>query len=462
MKIKIVFPEKEDWTGRERNIAQARVVSTAILSLQYLAGLAPSNVDIELIDMMYGDVPGYKNQADLVAIHVRTPVATTAFGIADEFRRRGVKVVMGGPHPTLLPEECKGHSDAVCIGEGERAWPAMIEDFARGDLRDYYVGGPHAVRHLNGRIREFPWSDMRNLPMPRRDLFPSGRYRSQGVLLSRGCPYGCKFCSVKNLQGAEVRLRPIEEVLKEISEIQGPIFFAEENATGILATADYHLKLFRRMAATGKKRDWSGGSTLGMASKEKGIKVLEAAVDSGFCFAFIGFESLSQVSARNAGVLGKLGQSHIETFDWKQLEKLVRVYYDLGIYIMGYFIIGFDEDREETYERIMDFCDETLVIPMFTMLAPMPGTQLYQEYRDQRRFREGIKWDDFGADIPTFHHPYFSASELNQRYRDLWDQSFTSDRIEDRLRFVSKRFPGVSDIARKVQISVRDAFNIKA
>lgn len=465
MRIKIIFPENERMI---RARIQRKAAPAPPLSLEYLAALAPPGVKIELIDMGQGDDPGYHNAVEdgveLVAIHIRTPVATTAFRITDQLRNKGIKVAVGGPHPTLLPEECKGHSDAVCIGEGEEAWPAMLDDLAKGDLKDYYVGGPYNTSHLKGRIRKFPARpDLRNLPTPRRDLFPPGRYKLQGVFVSRGCPYNCNFCSVKNLQGAKVRLRPVEEVLEEISGIEEPIFFAEENATGIPSTADYHLALFQRMASTGVGRSWSGGSTLGMASDKRGRRVLEAAAKSGFCFAFIGFETLSQISAQNAGVLKKLGHSRAETFDWKTLGELVKVYYDLGVYVMGYFIVGFDEDTEETYKRIMDFCDSTLVVPMFTMLAPMPGTQLYEEYSRGRRFRKGIEWDDFGSDTPIFHHPHFSASKLNRHYQELWEQAYTLSRVAARSDFVGKKFSQKAfDIVHGVQFGVRQAFTLKA
>lgn len=465
MRIKMIFPENERML---RTRIQRKAAPAPPLSLGYLAAMVPPDTEIEFIDIGQGDNPNcdsaIEDETDLVAIHVRTPVATTAFRIADKFRSQGVKVVMGGPHPTLLPEECRRHSDAVCIGEGEEAWPAMINDLITGgNLKDYYIGGPYNTDYLNGEIQKFPLrSDLRNLPIPRRDLFPQGRYKLQGVFLSRGCPYDCKFCSVKNLQGAKVRLRPLEEILKEISGIEGPIFFAEENATGIPSTADYHLALFQRMTSMGIERNWSGGSTLGMASDARGRKVLEAAARSGLCFAFIGFETLSRISAQNTGVLSKLGQSRAETFDRKKLGELVRIYYDLGIYVMGYFIVGLDDDTEETYKRIIDFCDSTLVMPMFTMLAPMPGTQLYQEYARNRRFREGINWDDFGSDTPVFHHPNFSASELNRHYQNLWEQAYTLNRVAIRNNFVNKRFSlKTLDITQGVQSSVRQVFELK-
>lgn len=458
MRIKMIFPENEKMI---RARIQRKAAPAPPLSLEYLAALTPPDVKIGLIDMGRGDSPGYQDEVDLVAIHVRTPVATTAFRIADQFREKNIKVAMGGPHPTILPKNCKRHSDAVCVGEGEEAWPAMVDDLTKGDLKDYYVGGPYNISHLNGRVRKFPSRpDLRNLPMPRRDLFPPGRYKFQGVFVSRGCPYDCKFCSVKNLQGANVRLRPVEEVLKEISGIDEPIFFAEENATGIPSNADYHITLFQRMVGARVERSWSGGSTLGMAAHKKGREVLEAAAKSGFCFAFVGFETLSQISAQNAGVLKKLGHSRAEIFNLERLRELVKVYYDLGIYVMGYFIIGFDEDTEETYKRIIEFCDSTLVMPMFTMLAPMPGTKLYEEYSLNKRFRKGINWDDFGSDAaPVFHHPYFSILEIKQYYQELYEQAYALDHVAAREDFVSKKFSQKTlDIARGVHLGVRQSF----
>jgi radical SAM superfamily enzyme YgiQ (UPF0313 family) len=458
MKLKIIFPANDRLVSQRVKAAPAPP-----LSLEYLAGLAPADAEVELLDMGHGDVPDYADPAeggtDLVAIHVRTPVASTAFRVADGYRKNGVKVAMGGPHPTLLPQECKAHSDAVCIGEGEEAWPALLNDLTKDDLRDYYVGGPYKVGHLKGRVRKFASRpDLKNLSTPRRNLFPAGRYKLQGVFVSRGCPYDCCFCSVRNLQGARVRLRPQEEVLEEISGIEGPIFFAEENATGIPATSDYFRSLFRGMAGSGVKRSWAGASPLGMAADRRGRRVLEAAADSGYCFAFIGFETLSMKTADSAGVLGKLGHTGSDRFDERRLEELVRVFYDLGVYVMGYFIVGFDEDTEETFKRIIDFCDRTMVLPMFTVLAPMPGTRLYEEYLEGGRFRKKVEWDDFGSDSLTFRHPRFSGPKLNRLYNGLWAEAYTPERMVARLDFARKTSPRAFGIAYETQLNIMRAF----
>ncbi len=205
-------------------------------------------------------------------------------------------------------------------------------------------------------------------------------------------------------------------------------------------------------------RHWAGASTIAMAAQKRGRKVLEAAAESGYCFAFIGFETLSGDSAQSAGVLGKLGHSRPETFDLKKMEELVKVYYDLGVYVMGYFIIGFDEDTAETYKRIIDFCDRTMILPMFTLLAPMPGTQLYEEYSRQGRFRRNIEWDDFGCDSLTFKHPRFSAPKLERHYNELWEQTYTPDRLVARLDFVRKVSPPSFNIAYETQLNIMRAF----
>lgn len=454
MKIKIIFPANDRLVSQRVKAAPAPP-----LSLEYLAGLAPPDVGIDLIDMGQGDDPGYYDQVDLVALHVRTPVASTAFRIADRFKDLGVKVAMGGPHPTLLPRECKEHCNALCIGEGEEAWPALLGDLDKGDLKDYYVGGPYDVAGLEGRVLTFPTRpDLTKLPQPRRGLFPAGRYKLNGIFISRGCPYDCKFCAVKELQGAQVRLRPMEAILEEIAGINGPIFFAEENATGIPATCDYYLNLFQAMVNTGVKRNWSGASTLAMAADKQGRRVLEAAAKSGYCFSFIGFETLSHTSAERAGILAKLGNLPREKYGQKQLQEFLKVYYDLGIYVMGYFIVGFDEDTEETYKQILDFCDQAMLMPMFTVLAPMPGTELYQQYSQQGRFREKIEWDDFGSDSLTFYHPRFSTQEFNGIYQELWTKAYSPDRIIARLDFVRKISLPAFGIAYETQLNIMHAF----
>lgn len=429
MRLKIIFPSHERLVSRRMG-----TIPAPPLSLEYLAGLTPAGIEVELVDMGVGDSPGLGTPVDLVAIHTRTPCATTAYRLADGFLAQGVRVVLGGPHPTLLPAEALAHADAICMGEAEETWPVLLEDFAQGKLRRVYAAGPSDLSTLPGPRYQVPHlPDLKGLPHPRRDLFPPGRYLMEGVFISRGCPYDCKFCAVKQLQGACIRHRPVEEVVAEVATLKKDFFLAEENALGHPGGWAYHLNLFQEMSRLPGQRRWSGASTLAWTVDPQGRKVLQAAAESGLFFSALGLETLSPEAARRSGVLGKLGYTGGEDLDPARQKEALRVYRDLGIIVMGYFILGLDGDTLETYQRILDFCDETQILPVFTVLAPMPGTDFYREYAEAGRLLPGVEWDSYGSDEVVFLHPTLSREELQQAHAELWRQAYAPERIARRV-----------------------------
>ena len=160
---------------------------------------------------------------DLVGITVLTEVALRAYQIGDAYRRKGVKVVMGGIHPTVLPEEALEHADAVVVGEAEGVWPQLVADAASGQMQRIYRAGK--------------MTDLEGLPKPRRDLFPGSQGKGYipvpiGVETSRGCPYDCEFCCIGQTLGQQYRVRPVQEVIAEIESIDSPHLFFVDDALG--------------------------------------------------------------------------------------------------------------------------------------------------------------------------------------------------------------------------------------
>src|SRR5574341_147796 len=178
-----------------------------MLNLGMLAALTPSDVDITITDENVEPVV-FDKDVDLVGITVLTPTAPRAYEIADNFRQMGGTVVLGGVHPTFVPEEASLHADAVCLGEAEGYWGQLIQDFKKGKLKKFY------------KCEEKP--DPLVIPIARRDLFQKKGYIIRKTLLTtRGCPFSCNFCSVVQFFGSTYRFRAIEDIVNEVATLRG-------------------------------------------------------------------------------------------------------------------------------------------------------------------------------------------------------------------------------------------------
>jgi radical SAM superfamily enzyme YgiQ (UPF0313 family) len=202
MKLKIIFPKRDFWTDDALSKLAMPVTPT------YLAALTPQDVDVRICDLAAGDTVDYGEDVDLVAITVKTPHSVKAYEMADEFRRRRVPVVLGGPHVTTLPLEARDQADALFIGEAEDTWKVMLNDLRVNKLKDFYVGGPFDTSGLGGQIYHVETRPtLTGVPQLRRDLLPRKRYMMDSVFTSRGCPYTCTFCGVPSLFGYHLRRR---------------------------------------------------------------------------------------------------------------------------------------------------------------------------------------------------------------------------------------------------------------
>ncbi|MEJ2629088.1 MAG: radical SAM protein, partial [bacterium] len=186
------------------------------MALALLARITPPDMEVSIVDEIIQSL-NFDSAVDLVGITVNSKTVARSYEIGDEFRKRGVSVVMGGIHPTVCPQEAIEHADAVVIGESELVWNQLLEDFQKGNLQKFY--------------KNHKYPDLQNYPIPQRELFPDNKYITTNIIqTSRGCPYNCSFCSVPSIYGTKVRLRSVDNVINEIKTLNGnEIIFVDDN-----------------------------------------------------------------------------------------------------------------------------------------------------------------------------------------------------------------------------------------
>lgn len=432
-----------------------------------LAALTPPEHEVELVDMFYGDEVDYEAETDLVAITVRTPLAGNAYEIADRFRERGVNVVLGGPHMFAFPNEAAEHATAVAIGEGEPLWPVILEDFAHGEPKSFYVCGPYPVETLNGQVhhvRERP--SLEKLPMMRRDLLPRARYMMDSIFTTRGCPNHCRFCPVTDIYGGKIRHRPIDEVVAEVSTLRDRYFNVDDSVFGHPQIVDrpeenqYYLDLYRELAALRPKRLWTGGGGLSAVDYKDGRRILELAAESGLSAIAAGLESISGQGQKQSGAWRKLHYTSPDAFDLERMKRNVRTIQGMGIEVRGFFIIGWDEDTLDTYRRTLEFCDECGITPFIFTLTPMPGSRVYSEYSEQGRIFPDVPWEAYGTGYVIYKHPLMSAQDMFRVNADVMTEGYSMRRIFRRTlqAFRNRPWPDTAMNSFLTQLGIRKAY----
>jgi radical SAM superfamily enzyme YgiQ (UPF0313 family) len=326
--------------------------------------------------------------ADVVGITFHTPSAFHAYDIAARFRSRGICVVMGGPHATLLPEEASRYADVVFIGEAEGLWEDFLKSFESGTYLRVYrqTGAP----------------SMENAPAARKDLFHR-RDHSSGVLFAtRGCPGQCDFCTVAVMYRHRLRQRPIAEVAAEYASFKGNvIIFWDDNLAGDM---EYSKKLFRAIAPY--RKWWSSQVSIHAGQDDE---FLEVAAYSGCKQLFVGLESISQQSMAEVNK----GFNRVEEY----LQIIQRIH-SHGIAVQAGIVFGFDHDTAEIFEDTIDFLERAGVQnATFNILTPFPGTPLFRRMEAEGRIvtRDWRKYNS--RDDVVFQPKRMSAAELLAGFR---------------------------------------------
>ncbi len=332
------------------------------LSIGILAAATPREWDrcffddrIEAID--------FDRPTDLAAISVETYTARRAYQIAAEYRRRGVRVVMGGYHATACPQEALEHADAVCVGEGEPVWAAILRAAAEGSLAGVYTA---------------PRSEALARVTPDRSIFAGKRYFPLALVESgRGCRFRCSFCAVAAFHQSTYRRRPIPEIVAEIAALREKVvFFVDDNIVGDPGGAK---ELFRALAPLGIQ--WISQASIDIV---RDAELLDLAAASGCRGLLVGFESLER------GNLSSVGKQVNLAADYAAAIAALRA---RGILIYGTFMFGLGRDTADTIRDAVRFARrQKLFLAAFAHLVPFPGTPLYASLAEAGRLVHERWW----------------------------------------------------------------------
>jgi radical SAM superfamily enzyme YgiQ (UPF0313 family) len=368
------------------------------LSLPLLAGLTPPDVDVRLIDENV-EITDTDTPADWVAITCMTASAPRAYVIADAFRRRGIPVVIGGIHPTIMPDEAGAHADAVVVGEAEPIWAQIIEDLRANQLKPRYS--------------DYGFASLEKMPLPRRDLLRGDRYLTTNVVqTARGCPNGCSFCSVTNIFGKRYRFRPIPEVVEEIRTLKGWVGFVDDNIVGNPVRAK---ELFEALIPL--KIRWVGQGDLSMA---KNPELMKLAVRSGCQAMFIGLESVSQENLRATSKRPNVGID---------MSEAISAIHKAGIEIIGSFVLGLDGDDKDVFKRTANFAKaHKLCAAQFSVLTPFPGTVVRGEIEAEGRIIDH-DWSHYTMSNVVFSPRNMTPEELEKGQKATYRNFYSMQSI---------------------------------
>ena len=409
MKIKLIAPHDQS----EENISSAETFKIQKVNLPLLAALTPPEHEIIIVDEAFA-LDDTNEEVDLVGITVMTDLALRAYQIADTYRQRGVRVVMGGIHATVLPSEALQHADAVVIGEAEEVWTRLLFDAASGEMKKLYC----ANKTL----------DLNEIPKLRRDLYPKPKHKGYtpiaiGIETARGCPYDCEFCSIGSVMGRQYRARPIPKVISEVESIDSShLFFVDDALAFNRPTAK---KLFTEMVPLRLK--WAGQGPVSLAEDLELLRLMRL---SGCVGLLIGFESV-QKDVHDG--MKKIKNLKID------FSEAIRRFHGEGIALLGAFIFGFDHENKDVFDQTLEFSIKNrLDCIELRILTPFPGTRLYSRLLKEGRLFVPNWWlYGYPPDTLLFQPKGMTAKELIEGFVRLNRQTYSYGSI-------IKRFFGMS------------------
>ncbi len=397
-------------------VERGKVIATLpSLGLLTVGALTPEGVDLEYVEVPDADSHVFRDDLDLVAISTYTAQVYDAYQVADQYRKMGIPVVIGGLHATALPLECKQHADAVVLGEAEESWPQLLRDFQAGALRPFY------------RSQEPGSFDLSTSPVPRYDLLPDmGSYNRVTIQTSRGCPHRCEFCGNTVLFGPGFRQKPVPQVIAELEAVLARwdrpfIEFADDNS---FVDKAWSKELCRALIPYGIR--YFTESDIAVAEDDE---LLELMHRSGCFQLLIGLESVSHGSL--AG---------LERHDWKLRKRdgylaAIEKIQSHGISVNGCFVLGLDDDDPGIFRETLDFIENSgLIEAQLTVATPLPGTPFLGRLQREGRLLQEHFWDRCTLFDVNFRPMRMSPLELEEGLRSLMRSVYSQSAVQRRKR----------------------------
>ncbi len=378
----------------------------APLTLTTLAALVPPELraEIAIYDEGIEDIDPQKIEADLVGMTVITGNAVRAYELADRFRERGIPVVLGGPHITLVPDDAQPHADAVVVGYAEETWPQLLRDFAAGRMQSRYLQSPDL--------------SLAGMPLPRRDLLKKQHYlTTHSFEATRGCIHTCDFCVVPAAWGTKPYQKPVEEVVADIRSHWAPdIMFLDLN---LIADRDYAARLFEALIPL--KTRWFGLSTILLKDD---LPLLELASRSGCTGLLMGFETISPENLKQS----RKGFNSPDEF-----RAVVDLLHRYRISLMACFTFGMDYDTPEVFLKTAQFAiDAKIDLPRYAIVTPFPGTALYKRLESEGRILTK-DWSLYDAQHIVFQPKQMTPQQVYEGHELAWKTTYSNSALLKRF-----------------------------
>ena len=416
MKIYLISPTHYLPDGR---LVKSIQYWTSAITLPYLKALTPREHQVEFTDELMHDVD-LNSDADLIGITAMGPQIARGYVLADHFRARGKKVVMGGSWVSLNPEQALEHCDAILMGEAEYVWKELVEDFGAGRNKVRYQADQW---HSLVGLPRVPYEEL-SLPLFRPDLWAKSSFYRQyfhwPVSASRGCPHPCEYCTVQTYYSRSFRSRPVEEVVEDFRVIKSlggkKVLILDDNPIGNIS---YAKELFRALIPM--KMAWASQCTINIARNKE---VLDLAARSGCRTLSIGLESVTQENLEDVSKGFNKAPRFAEDL------KAIR---DKGIQVIALMMVGLDGDTTESFQKTLQFLVDNKItfLKLFTP-CPYPGTKYFNDMEAAGRILTK-DWNRYDYGSPLIQPTHMTPDEMMEGFTQLYKDFYSLPNIMRRM-----------------------------